>query len=150
MSEICKALFRLYESDETLPEDFKLYVVKQREKILQRTIDALAAESDDRIGYYLYLIQAYISRVDPSLGEEYYFELLKQLLNLIPLNMEVKAEQYLDPLGETIYTIIYRNDIKSIQDGTVNILSFWEVFYKIIILLNKFLIEVENPEYKIQ
>ena len=143
-----KALSKLYESGEEITHDFKLYIMKQRERIFQKTYELHMSEKLD-LRYYAFLSQAYLSRMDPPLTDEFYYDLLVEIFDLIPTAYEENYDYFIEPLGEMMHTIILRKEFRvSSETLEVKTAVFWDVFSRILEMLKEFLAEIEDKSYK--
>lgn len=113
---------------------------------MQKITEVQMAESNFQIVIQTYLAEAFISRVSPALHEEFYFERLAHLLNLIPNSKDHKNIEYLQPLSEFILTFMFREDIKHIKDETVYYISPFEVISRVLTAINDHLLQLDDQE----
>jgi len=145
-----KAVFRFYDNEEEISEDFKLYIMKQRERIFQKTSVVLQTnEKNYELKYYAFQSQAFLSRIDPPMTEEYYFNHWQEMLQLIPTSFHENYAYYMGPLGEMTHTILLQREFAS-SDSDAKEISFWNTFYQILILVKEFLLEINEESYKIE
>mmetsp|Transcript_5229 Transcript_5229/g.4432 ORF Transcript_5229/g.4432 Transcript_5229/m.4432 type:complete len:97 (-) Transcript_5229:128-418(-) len=95
------------------------------------------SESNFDVVLQTYMAEAIISRVSPALHEEFYFERLNHLLHLIPNSVEHKNIAYIEPLNETVITLLYRDDIKTIVNEEVHYLQPCQIMIRILDALNE-------------
>lgn len=119
-----------------------------RETIFTKMIKVQVDEKIQELHIHTYKTQAFLSRIDPPLSEKFYFGLFRELLSLFPLTYSDSYANFAEAFGEVIYTIIWKNEIRSISEGTLQILSFWENLYQILIEERVFLAQIEDEEYK--
>ena len=147
-----KAIFRFYDNEEHISEDFQLYMMKQRERILQKISTAQQQPNHDKkpeFKYYAFLSQAFLSRIDPPMLEEYYFDQWQEILKQTPISFQENYDYYMEPLGEMTHTILFKREFKSLENAPV-VVSFWDIFYRILILIKEFLFEINEESYKIE
>ncbi len=147
-----KAIFRFYDNEEEISEDFKLYIMKQRERIFQKISLVLQTnEKNHELKYYAFLSQAFLSRIDPPMSEEYYFNQWQEILQLIPTSFHESYAYYMEPLGEMTHTILLQREFASSSlENDAKDISFWNIFYQILILIKEFLSQITEDSYKIE
>lgn len=119
-----------------------------RETIFTKMIKAQVDEKIQELHIHTYKTQALLSRIDPPLSEKFYFGLFGELLSLFPLSYSDSFANFAEPFGEVIYTILWKNEIRAISDGTLQILSFWENLHQLLIEERIFLAQIEDEEYR--
>lgn len=120
--------------------------MKQREKIFQKTTELHMTEKLD-LRYYAYLSQAYLSRLDPPMTDEFYYDLLVEIFELIPTTYEENYSYFIEPLGQMMHTIILRREfLVNNETSDIKTASFWDVFSRVLEVIKEFLAEIEDKD----
>ena len=135
-------MINLSDHVDELPEDFEVIFLKQRGKILTRISNNLDVDSSDEIRFHAYLTQSYLGRFGPALESDFYFDMITDLFDTIPLEQTERYAYFFEPLGEAFKTFIFRN----IEDAKKPIL-FWKLINDLIRLMRESLQLFIDPYY---
>ena len=142
VKSLSKMLIKLYEEGDTLiDEDFKISIMKQREKLISKLNLLFIQEKTVEIKFSSLEVLALISRIDPPLSREFYLSLVDYTLSQIPVKYDEKYKFYAIPLEKLVHTMLHHNEIKSVTPELIKVTTWWET---LALLLMKFRIDTDK------
>lgn len=131
-----KALIKLFEYNaEEVNEDLKMFVIRQREKIIEKAEYMLRSPEKsfkNEIRAAALNALAIFSRLDPPMHKSFYDTLLYDALNLLcKENIEDFSSPYWEATENTIQTILHFNMLRAFMKETITTVSWFRMLTEV-------------------
>eukprot|EP01016_Furgasonia_blochmanni_P023049 TRINITY_DN2498_c0_g1_i4.p1 TRINITY_DN2498_c0_g1~~TRINITY_DN2498_c0_g1_i4.p1 ORF type:complete len:555 (+),score=187.42 TRINITY_DN2498_c0_g1_i4:66-1730(+) len=130
--QISKALEKVFDYDQYIQEDFKKFIVRTREKLLDKALKNFHNEKQPEFKLYSWMTVSSLMRLEPPLNKLFMIDFLNSGLNMIPNNkIDDKTLEVLAPgFAEMLHGLIHHDEVyQTSENDPTQMVSWWEILH---------------------